>query len=100
MTKQFIRTIENFNCEHCNEAVKGDGYTNHCPNCLWSKHVDVNPGDRREKCGGMMRPITVEKKGEEYFVVQKCERCGFERKNKVGKEDSFDAAIAISKTSI
>ena len=26
--------------------MKGNGYTNHCPKCLWSKHVDINPGDR------------------------------------------------------
>ena len=100
MTKQFTRTIEDFNCEQCGLAVKGTGYTNHCPSCLWSKHVDKNPGDRQEKCGGMMKPISVEKKGEEYVVLQKCERCSFERKNKVGKEDSFDAAIAISKMGI
>jgi hypothetical protein len=100
MIKQFTRTIEDFNCENCSAAVKGTGYTNHCPSCLWSKHVDINPGDRREKCGGMMRPVSVEKKSEGYIVLQKCERCNFERKNKIGKEDSFETAIAISKMGI
>ena len=58
--KKFQRTIEDFTCEQCNFAVKGNGYTNHCPKCLWSKHVDVNPGDRAATCGGLMEPIGAE----------------------------------------
>ncbi|MFA6992594.1 MAG: RNHCP domain-containing protein, partial [Candidatus Gracilibacteria bacterium] len=42
MPKRFSRTIEDFVCEKCGAKVKGDGYTNHCPKCLWSKHVDIN----------------------------------------------------------
>ena len=52
--KKFIKVKEDFVCEHCGAEVKGDGYTNHCPKCLWSKHVDVHPGDRAAECGGMM----------------------------------------------
>ena len=58
--RSFQRRIENFVCEHCGEKVIGDGYTNHCPKCLWSKHVDVNPGDRMAHCGGMMKPEALE----------------------------------------
>lgn len=50
--KKFQRQIEDFVCEKCGKEVKGDGYTDHCPRCLRSKHVDVNPGDRRSKCNG------------------------------------------------
>ena len=42
----FTRKVEDFTCEHCGREVHGNGYTNHCPHCLHSKHVDVNPGDR------------------------------------------------------
>ncbi|MBR6751902.1 MAG: RNHCP domain-containing protein, partial [Alphaproteobacteria bacterium] len=44
--KQFVKRVENFTCAHCGAEVFGNGYTNHCPKCLWSRHVDNNPGDR------------------------------------------------------
>lgn len=44
--KHFTKTVEDFICAHCGTHVRGNGYTNHCPECLWSKHVDNNPGDR------------------------------------------------------
>lgn len=96
MTKKFIKKIEDFICERCGFFVKGTGYTNHCPKCLWCKHVDVNPGDRLSDCGGMMAPISVEKKGKEYFINYKCQKCGFERANGMQKEDNFEEIIRIS----
>ena len=97
MAKKFTKTIENFICEHCGREVVGTGYTNHCPACLWSKHVDTNPGDRAEMCGGSMKPIRNEKKGKEFMIVHKCVRCGFERKNTFDKEDNFETLLKISK---
>ncbi|MCG2694690.1 RNHCP domain-containing protein [Candidatus Parcubacteria bacterium] len=93
--KNFTRTIENFVCENCNAKVEGNGYTNHCPNCLWSKHVDVNPGDRLAECGGIMEPIGIENKSDVFFVVQKCQKCGHLRRNKLNKGDNFDEAIKL-----
>ena len=58
-TRRFARTVEDFVCEKCGTQVEGDGYTNHCPHCLWSRHVDVNPGDRKATCKGMMEPVAV-----------------------------------------
>jgi hypothetical protein len=95
MSKKFQAKVEDFICEKCGKEVKGNGFTNHCPNCLWSKHVDVNPGDREETCGGMMKPISVEMKNSEYVLLQKCEKCGFERRNKVCKEDNFEEVLKI-----
>ena len=94
--KKFIKTIENFVCENCGAEVVGNGFTNHCPKCLYSKHVDVNPGDRNEICGGLMKPISILKKGEEYSVIQQCVRCGFERKNKILPGDDFETAIKVA----
>ncbi|HAP74220.1 TPA: hypothetical protein DCZ46_02850 [Candidatus Campbellbacteria bacterium] len=93
--KKFTRTIEDFVCENCGTEVIGDGYTNHCPKCLWSKHVDINPGDRLADCGGMMKPTGLDKKSDLFYVVQKCEKCGHERRNKLIKGDSFDEAIKL-----
>lgn len=95
--KKFKRTIEDFICSNCGFFVKGNGYTNHCPKCLWSRHVDINPGDRNEKCQGMMEPVGVEMRKGKYFILQRCLGCGFERFNNVGEDDSFDAIISIGK---
>ncbi|MGC8981457.1 MAG: RNHCP domain-containing protein [Minisyncoccia bacterium] len=65
MQKKFQRRIEDFRCERCGTFVKGTGYIDHCPNCLWSKHVDINPGDRKANCGGMMKPKGVEIQNKE-----------------------------------
>ncbi|HSQ98004.1 MAG TPA: RNHCP domain-containing protein [Rickettsiales bacterium] len=94
--KKFTRTIEDFICENCGTKVKGDGYTNHCPNCLYSKHVDINPGDRMSSCGGLMKPIEILQKNGEFVILHKCEKCGFEKKNKVSEKDNIKEIIKIS----
>lgn len=96
MSKKFSRRAEDFKCQNCAHEVKGTGYTNHCPRCLWSKHVDINPGDRLNNCTGMMEPVGVEKAGEEYSLIHKCLKCGAEKKNKVVKEDDFQKVISVA----
>lgn len=96
MAKVFSRTIEDFVCAHCGQNVTGNGYTNHCPNCLYSCHVDINPGDREALCGGLMKPIRVEVKGSEYTLIQKCLKCGLERKNKTAPDDNYEVILALS----
>jgi len=98
-TRKFQKKVEDFTCEKCGFSVKGTGYTNHCPKCLWSKHVDVNPGDREEKCCGMMSPIKVETEGGEFVITHKCVKCGLEKRKKVEKTDDFDEVIKVSKKS-
>jgi len=95
MTQKFIRTKENFTCGNCGFSVEGTGFTNHCPKCLWSKHVDINPGDRQEKCGGMMEPIKIEMKGDEYLIIHRCLKCGFEKRNKKDLNDNFEEILKI-----
>lgn len=95
MEKKFQRKKEDFICENCGFQVRGDGYTNHCPACLWSKHVDINPGDRKEECQGLMRPVGLELRGWRYFILHRCERCGFEKFNSVRDEDDFQVLLKI-----
>ncbi len=98
MLKQakFTRTKEDFTCDVCGAKVSGNGYTNHCPYCLASKHVDVNPGDRACTCHGVMTPVSFElRRGQEY-VIQKCTKCAHERANKVAPEDNRKALRAVS----
>jgi len=92
----FIKNKEDFICQKCGTEVVGNGYTNHCPECLWSKHVDIFPGDRVGDCGGMMEPVRVEKKGPEYTIIHKCVKCGLEKPNKAVKEDSFQMLVQVS----
>ncbi|MFA7309274.1 MAG: RNHCP domain-containing protein [Candidatus Paceibacterota bacterium] len=93
----FTRNKENFVCGHCGAAVAGDGYTNHCPQCLWSKHVDVDPGDRMATCDGLMEPVSLEGSTPDYVITQRCVRCGHVRRNKLQTGDSPDAVIALAK---
>lgn len=95
MSEKFIRVIENFTCKNCGVQVKGNGFTNHCPQCLYSKHVDDNPGDRAmvEKCGGLMEPIDVLTKKNSYQIVHKCKICGHEMTTRVQDEDKVTKLI-------
>lgn len=99
MLSKFTEIDEEFICENCGKKVPKLGYScrNHCPHCLFSKHVDINPGDRAESCHGKLEPIGIEinsKKG--YVIVFKCQKCGAIRKNKAAEDDSFDEILKIS----
>ena len=99
MRRKFTEIDEEFICENCGEKVKPLGYScrNHCPKCLHSKHVDINPGDREEKCHGILEPIGVEidsKKG--YVIIFRCKKCGAIRRNKAAKDDNMDLIIKLT----
>ena len=103
MKSNFTEIDEEFICENCGRKVSKLGYScrNHCPYCLYSKHVDVNPGDRSENCHGKLKPIKVEinsKKG--YVIVHKCEKCGQIRKNVYAQDDNMDLIIKLSANDI
>jgi len=93
--KRFQKRREDFTCEHCGAFVKGSGYTDHCPKCLWSKHVDINPGDRKSNCGGMMKPIGVEVKGNEYIIHYRCTKCSHKFKVKSAPDDNFEEILKL-----
>ena len=95
--KKFRRTIEDFLCEHCGTFVKGDGYTDHCPKCLWSKHVDINPGDRAAICQGLMEPVGLEGSSPSYRVVNKCTVCGYVKRNDVSGSDDSRVVVALAR---
>ena len=93
---KFQRNIEDFICENCGETISGDGYTNHCPTCLHSKHVDINPGDRAETCHGLMAPIQVSTKKSNYRIEFECEKCNKRIWNKANKNDNFETILQIA----
>lgn len=97
IVKKFIKNVENFVCENCGYKVVGNGYTNHCPKCLFSKHVDINPGDRQERCGGLMEPVSFELKNGAYSITHKCLKCKHTKKNHLSEGDSFEILINMAK---
>ena len=61
--KNFTMIDEGFTCAVCGKVVEPLNYSarDHCPYCLCSLHVDVNPGDRLAECHGILKPIDIEK---------------------------------------
>lgn len=94
--KKFTKTVENFTCAHCGTVVFGNGYTNHCPKCLWSRHVDNNPGDRASQCGGLMEPVGAEPNGDGFIITHKCVKCGFVRRQHASDNDDIDTIIKLT----
>ncbi len=96
-TKKFQKNKEDFVCDKCGTKVKGNGYTNHCPKCLWSKHVDINPGDRSAECLGLMEPIGLLITGHNQEIVHRCQRCAKQLTNRVSPDDDSEVIIALSR---
>lgn len=98
----FIARNDGFVCEHCGQEVEpikfGGSYRNHCPFCLWSKHVDSQtPGDRANSCQGLMEPIGVQtRRTGEYVLVHKCKKCGFQRLNRIAGDDNIELITQLS----
>jgi len=65
---------------------------------LWSRHVDINPGDRAASCGGLMEPIAIEMKKGNYVILHQCTRCGWQRRNKTAIDDNFEAILAVARS--
>ena len=96
--KHFSKLDEEFICENCNKEVNKLNYTSrdHCPHCLYSKHVDTNPGDRKNECRGLLVPIDIEKFKDTYKIIYKCKKCNQTHKNIIATDDDFETIISIS----
>ena len=100
--KKFNMIDENFKCENCGHEVNKLNYTarDHCPMCLYSKHVDIMPGDRANDCMGLMIPIGIEKYKNTYKIIYKCSKCNQIHKNVMANDDNYDLIIKLSVISI
>lgn len=96
--KNFTMKDEEFICEQCNKLVSKLNYTarDHCPYCLYSKHVDINPGDRQNTCLGLLKPIGIEKFKNTYKIIYKCTKCNKLHKNIMANDDNMDLIIKLS----
>ena len=90
----FIPREEAFICEYCQHSVepllKGS-YRNHCPKCLYSKHVDLDgPGDRLSPCQGLLEPTGIDQDSKKGFLIlHQCQMCRKKSKNKAAPDDDL-----------
>lgn len=118
-TQQQEARNHGFDCNHCrnwvtiNDAM-GTHNRNHCPHCLWSKHVDdTTPGDRKSDCQQGMHPIALTFRGEsadkyatrdsqllgELMLVHECVRGDIIRINRIAADDNQEALLEVFETS-
>jgi hypothetical protein len=82
-----------FRCANCGETVAlggaGTEHRNHCPWCLCSIHLDVEPGDRAAECGAVMEPVAVwVRRNGEWAVIHRCRSCGALSSNRIAADDN------------
>ena len=96
--KKFNMIDDEFICENCHQKISKLNYTarDHCNYCLYSKHVDINPGDRANNCHGLLVPIDIEKFKDTYKIIYKCEKCHEIHKNIMAIDDNMDEIIKLS----
>ena len=85
--------LESFVCAHCGKEIHPEGagsnHRNHCPYCLYSLHVDEEPGDRKASCHGKMEPIAVVSREDgDWSILHRCKRCGKLNLNRVLADDN------------
>jgi len=87
-------TDQAFKCGHCRQFIgaplAGGRQRNHCPNCLYSRHVDdTMPGDRKSSCGALMEPIgLMTRRNGEMVLIHRCLGCGKEDPNRIAADDN------------
>jgi hypothetical protein len=94
-----------FYCVHCGNSVVpeafGTQHRNHCPWCLWSRHVDEEPGDRSSDCRGGMEPIAVwARPGGDWAILHRCRSCGTIHSNRIAGDDNEVALVALATRAI
>jgi DNA-directed RNA polymerase subunit RPC12/RpoP len=97
----FIARQESFVCEYCAQPVEplqNGSYRNHCPFCLWSKHVDKDgPGDRLSLCKGLLKPTGVDYDGKKgWMIVHECVRCGKRITNRTAPDDDASTLTKLN----
>lgn len=97
---------ESFRCQHCSFDVPmhavGSTQRNHCPRCLWSRHVDEEVGDRRATCLASMEPVGLSLKanGGELMLVHRCCGCGKVGRNRLSGDDDTKVVEEVFTSSL
>jgi hypothetical protein len=104
-----------FKCAHCHgyvtleSCLSGVLNRNHCPYCLWSRHLDLYAaGDRLSACKSPMQPIgltikTARKKygraDGELMLIHRCEECHAHSINRIAADDDPRSVFAAFEAS-
>jgi hypothetical protein len=99
-----VYDTETFKCKQCglfvssNRELAGVNNRNHCPGCLWSRHMDLDlPGDRKSTCRSRMEPIGLtckqvlkhypQNSSGELMLIHNCTGCGKLSINRIAADD-------------
>jgi hypothetical protein len=107
-------SFSDFKCTHCGVIVcaahllSGVNNRNHCPYCLWSRHLDLyTAGDRLSACKGPMRPLGLTVKhnrnkyalnGGELMLLHECVECGRLSINRIAADDDVQNLLMVFKS--
>lgn len=116
MNRRIYSNQQDFKCSHCRYLVPVDVLVcgvrnrNHCPYCLWSRHVDLyRAGDRLSACKAGMQPVglalkhTHKRYGSrdqgELMLIHQCTGCGALSLNRIAADDDPDTLLAVFEVS-
>ena len=108
---------QGFTCRHCalyvpcHPALAGVQNRNHCPYCLWSRHLDWRiAGDRMAGCRAALLPIglTIKRSRTKYagardgelMLIHRCTICAKVAINRIAADDCAAAIMQIFDSSV
>jgi len=117
MKDHLIDINSDFTCQHCHSYVSAAAWLsgvqnrNHCPYCLWSRHLDLfESGDRLAACKAPMRPIglTLKRNRNKYarvasgelMLVHLCTDCERLSINRIAADDVPEAILEVFEASV
>jgi len=95
---RFTQNNEGFVCVKCGRSVQPhpSSSRDHCNHCLTGLHVDINPGDRLNTCGGVLEPIGIQTKSGKTKIVYRCKTCHEQVFNIVAPDDNAELIAELS----
>jgi hypothetical protein len=107
---------DGFLCRHCHAFVSSAAFLsgvvnrNHCPYCLWSRHLDMfRAGDRLSACKSLMQPIglTVKATRKKYgagrgelMLIHLCVDCAGLSINRIAADDDAQLLFDVYQFSL
>ena len=115
--QRYTEKNQDFKCLHCHYYVSADAFIagvnnrNHCPYCLWSRHMDLfEAGDRLAVCKAEMQPIglTLKRTRKKYgmakygelMLIHLCSDCEKISLNRIAADDDTELVYEIYKNSL
>ena len=117
MRNHHASSFGDFRCVNCGTLVSsmqmlsGVNNRNHCPYCLWSRHLDLySSGDRLSACKAGMKPVglTMKKSRNKYqlsprgelMLVHICTDCESISINRIAADDDPEAVLEVFRDSL